>query len=105
VLFQARSQNYAYASPNKFFEYVLTSTPLIASNLATFKDFNAEFEVALLISPESHTDIAKAITILLNNEDTWNRLHDHCLQASRKWNWEAQEKILLDIYQDLLTEE
>jgi glycosyltransferase involved in cell wall biosynthesis len=104
VLFQARSQNYAYASPNKFFEYVLTGTPVIASDLTTFKEFNAEFEVALLISPESNTDIAGAITTLLNNEDVWNRLHDHCLQARRKWNWEAQEKILLNIYQEWLTE-
>jgi glycosyltransferase involved in cell wall biosynthesis len=102
VLFQPRSQNYAYAMPNKFFEYVLTGTPVIASNIATFKDLNAEFEVALLISPDSIQDISKAITLLLTNEDQWSRLHQNCLQARKKWNWEVQEKVLIDIYHDLL---
>lgn len=105
VLFQPRSQNYAFAAPNKFFEYVMAGTPVIASDIATFRDLNAEFEVALLISPESVKDISEAVTLLLNDEDCWNRLHENCLQARKKWNWEAQEKVLFDIYRDLLKEE
>ena len=105
VLFQPRSKNYAYATPNKFFEYVMAGTPVIASDIATFRDLNAEFEVAVLVSPESIPDISKAITLLLTDAERWNRLHENCLQARKKWNWEAQEKVLIDIYRNLLKED
>lgn len=102
VLFQSHTRNYAHASPNKFFEYVMTGTPVIASNIVTFQEFNAEFEVALLVHPDSIVEISSAIRKLLNDQFTWKRLHENCIEARKKWNWEAQEKVLLDVYQQVL---
>lgn len=102
VLFQSHTRNYAHASPNKFFEYVMTGTPVIASDIVTFQEFNSEFEVALLVPPDSIDEISSAIRTLLNDQFTWKRLHENCIKARKKWNWEAQEKVLLDVYQQVL---
>jgi len=104
VLFEPRSENYTYASPNKFFEYVMAGTPVIASAIPTFKNFNQEFEVAILVDPSNIAEISKAVQTLLTQKAKWDIYHQNCLKAREKWNWEAQEQILLNLYTQLLNE-
>jgi glycosyltransferase involved in cell wall biosynthesis len=102
VLFEPLSLNYTYASPNKFFEYVMSGTPIIASNLPTFKALNQEFEVALLVDPFQPNRISKVMDQLLTDDNLWLRLHQNCLMAGKRWNWEAQEDKLIEVYENLL---
>ena len=102
VLFEPLSLNYTYASPNKFFEYVMSGTPIIASNIPTLKVLNQEFEVALLVDPFKPDSISRAMDQLLTDDNLWLRLHQNCLLASKRWNWEAQEDKLIKIYENLL---
>jgi glycosyltransferase involved in cell wall biosynthesis len=102
VLFEPTSINYTYAAPNKFFEYVMSGTPLIASDIPTFKEFNKTFEVALLVKADSPRDIARAIQIVLTDEERWNHYHSNCLKARKQWNWEKQQDKLIGIYRRLL---
>jgi glycosyltransferase involved in cell wall biosynthesis len=104
VLFEPISENYTYASPNKFFEYVMAGTPVIASAIPTFKEFNGEFEVAILVDPFNIKEISKTIQVLLTHKEKWLKYHKNCLRAREKWNWEAQEKTLIDLYNQLLKE-
>ena len=104
VLFEPRSENYTYASPNKFFEYVMAGTPVIASAIPTFKDFNQEFEVAILVDPSNIEEISKAIQTLLTQKEKWGTYHQNCLKAREIWNWEAQEQTLLKLYTQLLND-
>jgi glycosyltransferase involved in cell wall biosynthesis len=102
VLFEPRSENYSYASPNKFFEYVMAGTPVIASTISTFQEFNQEFEVAILVDPSNIEEISETIQTFLSNRERWNIIHQNCLRAREKWNWEAQEQTLLNLYSQLL---
>lgn len=101
VLFEPLSVNYTYASPNKFFEYVMAGTPLIASRIPTFEEFNREFEVALLVDPSRPEEIASAIEFMLTRQDAWETYHQNCLKARLKWNWETQGEALIQLYQEL----
>jgi glycosyltransferase involved in cell wall biosynthesis len=98
VLFEPLSENYKYAAPNKFFEYVMAGTPLIASKIPSFEYFISKFEVGLLVDPDSLDQISEAINKLLTDKFLWNRLHKNCLEAREIWNWETQEDKLIDIY-------
>jgi glycosyltransferase involved in cell wall biosynthesis len=102
VLFEPDGLNYTYASPNKFFEYVSAGTPVIASNIPSFKDLIKKFEVGILVDHTSISAIAKSIENLLTNRNTWAKFHSECLKARREWNWERQEVELLRIYKDLV---
>jgi glycosyltransferase involved in cell wall biosynthesis len=103
VLFEPLSENYNYAAPNKFFEYVMAGTPVIASAIPTFKEFNRQFEVAILVDPSNIEEISRAIQLLLTQEEKWNGYHQNCLEAREKWNWEAQEMRLVKLYKELVS--
>ena len=98
VIFEPTSENYRFASPNKFFEYVMAGTPVIASNIPTFRYFLSEFEVGLLVDSNSEEQIADAMERLLSDEESWNYFHLNCLKAREVWNWEIQEEKILDMY-------
>jgi glycosyltransferase involved in cell wall biosynthesis len=102
VLFLPKGLNYRFASPNKFFEYVAAGTPVIASALESFKDFNKMHEVAILVDPDKIEEIAAAVNLLLTDEKMWSRLHANCLIARKEWNWENLEKDLLSVYRKLI---
>lgn len=102
VLFEPDSVNYRYAAPNKFFEYVMAGTPVIASDIPTFRDFISEFEVGVLVDPYSEAEIARAIQTLLLDEKKWTRYHRNCLRARKVWNWETQEEKLNELYAKLV---
>lgn len=104
VLFEPDGLNYTYASPNKFFEYVNAGTPVIASDIPSFRDLIKQFEVGILVDHTSVSSISESIEKLLTDGKTWAKIHSQCLKARLEWNWERQEARLLKIYKDLLNE-
>jgi len=98
VLFEPVGLNYRYASPNKFFEYVMAGTPVIVSNIIPFKDFITLYEVGVLVDLASEDSIALAIEKFLTDEKNWLKYHQNCLKAREVWNWEFQEQKLIDLY-------
>ena len=101
VLFEPLSLNYTFASPNKFFEYVMAGTPVIASDITTFRALNQEFEVALLVDPFKPDSISRAMDQLVTDDNLWLRLHQNCMMAAKRWNWEIQEHRLIEMYEYL----
>lgn len=100
VLFEPQSENYRYASPNKFFEYVAAGTPVIASDIPTFREFLETFEVGILVDADNEKAVADAVMRLTGDTACWEKYHANCLRARLEWNWERQERVLLAIYSE-----
>lgn len=87
-----------YSLGNRFFDYIQSGIPQVCVNYPAYKKINEEFEVAVLIEDLSSQSIAGAINSLLNNEALQNKLRINCLAARQVYNWENEEKKLVNYY-------
>jgi glycosyltransferase involved in cell wall biosynthesis len=60
-----------------------------------------ELDCGLVIDPASPTDIALKIDRLINNKDMFNKFRANAESAAKRYNWENEERVLLDIYDTL----
>jgi glycosyltransferase involved in cell wall biosynthesis len=101
VLFEKTSLNYAFALPNKFFEYIMAGLPVLASNLETFEAYIKKFEVGLTVDPNDIENIGRSINLMLADESQIDRWREKAREASKVLNWENESKKLTKIYEKL----
>lgn len=96
--------NQVYSLANKFFDYIQAGIPQLTMNFPEYKKINDEYEVAVLIDTVQQNKIAAALNLLLNDDAYYERLRENCVQASEVFNWQEEEKLLLDFYEKLFTD-
>ena len=97
-LTETEGHHHYYALPNKFFDYIHACLPQITMNLPEYRKINKRFEVAVLIDDLEIDTIAEAINKTLNNKELLLILKQNCLKAREVFNWEQEEKKLLQFY-------
>ena len=70
-------------------------------NFPEYRKINDQFEVAVLIDDLSEDSIAAGLNHLLEDEELYSRLRENCLKARQIYNWQNEEKKLLDFYNQL----
>lgn len=99
------SPNHLEAQPNKMFEYMSAGIPVIASHFPLWREIIEGNDCGLCVDPENSQAIADAIDYLSENKEEARRLGENGLSAvTTLYNWEAQEQILLSIYDGLFKE-
>lgn len=93
--------NQYYSLANKFFDLIHNGIPQVTMNFPEYKNINDEFEVAVLINDLSKTSIENAIMSLLLNKKLYEKLKENCAAASKKLNWQQEEKTLLAFYKNI----
>ena len=91
--------SYRYCLPNKMFEYIMAGIPVIVSNLYEMKNIvetNSIGVVAKSNDTRSLRDAIEKANILDKSE-----LKKNILKLKKVYNWEEQEKVLLDMYKEL----
>jgi glycosyltransferase involved in cell wall biosynthesis len=91
-----------YALPNKLFDYMHSGVPQITMDLPEYKAINDRFQIAVLIDDLSASHIANTINAVMENEALLNELKQNCLKAREVYNWQCEEKLLIDYYQKAL---
>ncbi len=97
-LVEPLGQNQLLSLANKFFDYMHNAVPQVTMNFASYRKINEQFEIAILINQLSVKEIADAINILLNDENLYFRLQHQCIQAREIFNWQNEEKKLIQFY-------
>ena len=97
-LVEAKGLNQYYSLANKFFDYIHAGLPQVCMNYPEYKRINDLYPVALLINDLKPETIARAINNLLTNDVLYKQLQENCLKARAIFNWQQEEKKLLDIY-------
>lgn len=94
------SPNNKDALPNKPFEYMACSIPMIMSDFPHWKEMFSN--CALFVNPDDPKDIAEKINILLNDKNLCEKLGKRGRElVEEKYNWEKESKKLLDLYKGL----
>ena len=93
--------NYRYSLPNKLFDYIHTSTAIVASDLVEVKSVIQQYDVGEIITSHDPNEIAKTIANLLGNEERLETLKRNCKNAAQELSWEKEKEVLNAIFDPL----
>lgn len=94
--------SYEYAMPNKLFEAMLSGNPIIGSDLMEMAPFIAENRLGLTYRADSPDDCVEKMIELITRFPEFERSAEHQSKLAQEYAWEAQEKKLLAMYDDML---
>lgn len=95
--------NYVESLHTKLFEYMAAGLPVVASNFPLWKEIVEGNECGLTVNPLDPKEIAQAIEYLLTHPEEACRMGENGRRAAvEKYNWEREEKKLLQLYEELL---
>lgn len=94
--------NHGDAQPNKLFEYMSASLPVIASNFPVWEQMVQAPGAGICVDPTSSQQIANAIWRLRDNPDEVERMAAAGRSAVvGRYNWENEAKNLIAFYEEV----
>lgn len=85
-----------FGSTNKFFEYMHAGLPMIVSHTPENKYIMTKYNMGLFVNDcYNSKEIADAISKMANMDLLDYK--ENCRKAAKEYNWENQEKIILDL--------
>jgi len=95
--------NYIDALPVKMFEYMSAGVPVIASNIPLWVHIVEGNECGICVDPFQPKEIAFAIDKMVKDPELSAQMGRNGRKAvEKKYNWENEEKKLLNLYEKLL---
>jgi glycosyltransferase involved in cell wall biosynthesis len=100
------SLNEYYSTPNKLFESIAAGVPVVSSDFPERRMIILDTETGPLgavCDPRSPQDLARAIhEVTAGGQSARDAFRRRCLDAAAtEWNWDAQAKRLVVLYESL----
>jgi glycosyltransferase involved in cell wall biosynthesis len=94
--------NFVVSQPVKLFEYMAAGIPVVLSDFPLWRSMIEEEGCGLLVDPLDPLAIADAMTYLLTHDDVAKAMGQRGRASiERRFNWNAEERKLLDFYSQL----
>ncbi len=92
--------SYHYCLPNKMFEYTMAEIPVIVSNLPEMKRIVEDNAIGIVSKKNNPDGLREAIqkATRLDKEE----LQKNIQKVKKVYNWEEQEKVLLEVYKGFI---
>ncbi|MBE0426208.1 MAG: glycosyltransferase family 4 protein [Nitrospirae bacterium] len=89
--------------PLKMFEFMGCGLPIVLSDLPPSRQFIEDKDCAIAVEPDNIDEYANAIKLLLNNQGKAVEMGERGKKLIyEKYNWNVEEKKLLELYKQLL---
>jgi len=98
TLFEAKGLSNYYSLANRFFDYMHAGVPQLCVNYPVYAEINKNHPVAVLIEDLSPENIAAKLNQMLGNDVVYDDLRQNCLLQREVYNWQAEEKKLVNFY-------
>lgn len=95
---QPTNPNYLYSLPNKVFDYIHTTTPVVCSDVVEVAALVRKYNLGLVLTNYDPEDMARHVRQLLSDTTRLEQLRQHCKEAAKLENWEAETAVLETIY-------
>ncbi len=92
------SLNDYYSLPNKFFDAIHAGLPSIHMNYPEYTNIISRYPCAILIDEVRVEQIVRAVNLLDEHPETWEKMAASCLAAANEFTWEKESKKLVQIY-------
>lgn len=92
------NENYQLSLPNKIFDYIHASTPIVASNLKEVANIVLKYKVGEVIESHNPKKIAEKINSILFDDDKLNNYKTNCQKAAQFENWQKECSVLKKIF-------
>lgn len=92
------SQNYKFSLPNKVFDYMHTSTAVVATAILEVKKVVTGNEIGEIIDDFTAESLARTLNQLIADQERLDRYKANCSAAAKKENWEFETNVLAKIY-------
>lgn len=94
--------NTYYSLPIKLFEYMEAGIPVVVSDFPIWREIVCDAECGFCVNEENPEEICDKINYLLEHPDEAEQMGKNGRKAVlEKYNWDAEEKKLLQIYTEL----
>lgn len=101
TLFEDKGLSNYYSLANRFFDYIHAGIPQLCVDYPVYRQINDALPIALMIKDLNQRNIAIQLNNLLNNKVLYNELQQNCLQVRNIYNWQEEEKVLINFYNNL----
>lgn len=95
---QPTNPNYLFSLPNKVFDYIHTSTPILCSNVVEVSKLVRKYQVGEVINNFEPQALAQQVQQILDNPSLMDEWKKNCVLAAEKENWEAEVQQLNTFY-------
>lgn len=95
--------NHIDSQPNKMFEYMSASIPIVTSNFSLWREIVEGNKCGLCVDPQKPKEISEAINYLFNHPEEAEQMGRNGRKAvEEKYNWHIEELKLFDLYQEVI---
>jgi len=91
--------NHRFCSPNKMFEYLMAGIPVLISNLFEMRRLVEAHGLGIVAEKNTVQGFLAAVYQSLEQDN--KKIATNVHEVRKIFNWEAQEKVLLDVYSEL----
>lgn len=93
--------NYEYSLPNKIFDYIQAEIPLLVSNRIEVAKLVSENNIGWIINELEPKKIAKKITEIFENKQSYFIAKQNLKTTAKKYCWENEKQQLIKIFQNI----
>ena len=99
LVYDVKDLNDRHAYPTKFFEAIITGTPMIVARHTVIGDFCEAEEVGFTVGKDLEKDISEIIEEILENPNKLEKMRYNICKMSKAYSWEGVVPNLDQIYQ------